>query len=421
MAVAKAIIDNIRESKLTKFLKEKNVVRDEIDKGMEMHHWVSKILLEEKTTVEDINDCLYKELMFGHRRLLRFYELKNVRKIKKEVDWKDFLEAYDCPSMNFNRVIETNLTDKDKVKVAAMNDDVVNGNIQKVNILFVYNLEIFNHQTNSILYSYSYLPVTFDLVKKTICIKVWNKDDTSADERPDDQIKKIYNILEYKLDFQTKTITINPQNVIYKMSKALFDDFFRQLPNTDNVDAKREQIEDIVNSLLTGVELQNSEVIDNKINMNKEVIDVNEEIYKLLQQVALYDYLKDNKIESLLKNTDKYISRIRFNDRDNLTASLTSETGVKCIFDAKTFMCIRNSLDLVENIVALVVSFKKDVGLLSVKYDASNIQYLNIHILNNRYYEEDDFIKLWELYKEYESENNANDGAVCFEDNAQAM
>ena len=58
--------------------------------------------------------------MYGYRRLIRFYELKNVRKIKRESDWKDFIERYDCPGLNFNRILETTLGNNDKLKVAAM-------------------------------------------------------------------------------------------------------------------------------------------------------------------------------------------------------------------------------------------------------------------------------------------------------------
>lgn len=138
-------------------------------------------------------------------------------------------------------------------------------------------------------------------------------------------------------------------------------------------------------------------------------------IYEIFKMPVL------NIISNFHINTDKYISRIRFNDRDNLTASLTSEKGVKCIFDAKTFMCVRNSLDLVESIVAIVVTFTKKRGLLSVKYDASDRRYLNIHVLNNRYYTADDFNKIWELYKKYESGENAIADSVYNENNIAAM
>lgn len=423
MAVAKSIISNVRDTKITGFLKEKKVVQEDSDKGMELYLWVGKILDEAKITAEELNDCLYHELMFGHRRFIRLYELKNIRKIKREEDWNDLLTTYDCPSMNFNRILHTNLSVDEKVKIAAMSTDVIGEVIQKVDILFVYNMEIKNRETGAPMHSYSYLPTTFDLNAKTITIKVWNKDDAMEENTPIQQLDDIFHRLELKLEFDTHSISVDPQKVLYRMSKALFDDFFRKLPNTDEVEAKKDNLSAIVNSLISNVTLQNSEDDNGKITMNPEVINVQEEMYKLLQQVALYDYLKDNDIKTLLENTDKYISRIRFSDRDNLTASLTSETGVRCIFDAKTFMCVRNSLDLVESIVSIVVSFvpPNKKGLLSVKYDASFRTYLNIHILNNRYYTEDEFSKIWELYKRYETEGNAITGIVCVEDNAEAM
>lgn len=423
MAVVESIIDNVRDTKLTNFLKERKVIREDGDKGMKMHLWLQKILDEGKTTIEELNECLYHELMFGHRRFIRSYELKYIRKIKRENDWNEFLMIYDCPNMNFNRILETTLFNDEKVKIAAMHSIIVGEVIQRVDILFVYNMEIKNRETDTTKHSYSYLPTTLDLNEKTIRIKVWNREDALDGNTPIEQIENIFNRLKQNLEFDTRLIAIDPQKVLYKMSKALFDNFFKQLPNIDEVEAKKNDMAIITNNFLSGVTLQNTEYDGGKITMNPEVINVQEEMYKLLQQVALYDYLKDNEIQTLLDNTDRYISRIRFSDRDNLTASLTSETGVKCIFDAKTFMCVRNSLDLVESIVSIVVSFvpPNSKGLLSVKYDASDRTYLNIHILNNRYYTEEEFAKIWELYKKYESENNAVAGVVCIENNAEAM
>ena len=71
--------------------------------------------------------------------------------------------------------------------------------------------------------------------------------------------------------------------------------------------------------------------------------NLEEELYKMIQQTALYDYREDHALESLLPREEKYVSRIRFSDRDNLSANLTGENGVDCIYDAKTFMCIRDS------------------------------------------------------------------------------
>ena len=58
---------------------------------------------------------------------------------------------------------------------------------------------------------------------------------------------------------------------------------------------------------------------------------------------------------------------------------------------------------------------------MSVKYDASDIRYLSIHVLNNRYYTEEDFNKIWELYKQYESGDNEKASFIYNADNAKAM
>ena len=58
---------------------------------------------------------------------------------------------------------------------------------------------------------------------------------------------------------------------------------------------------------------------------------------------------------------------------------------------------------------------------MSVKYDASDIRYLSIHVLNNRYYTEEDFNKIWELYKQYESGDNEKASLFITRINAKAM
>lgn len=420
MAVAKEIIDNVRDTKIVDFLRKENVEKNSDELGMDLYIWLGKIIDENRISIEKINKVLFQELEYGDRRLIRIYQLKGTRKIKKEKDWEDFLKKYSCTSMNFNRIVETTLCKDDKIKVAAVKSNISEKIVNKVDILFVYKMYTRSSEETQ-KFIYSYLPVSVDVKNKILSIKVWNREEGEENNTPIDQIDDIFRKLQKDLQFDTQALESNSQAVLYKMSKALFDDFFRKLPNINEIENKKIEIPQLVNDLLFGIRLQNIENQGNKIAMNTEVIDVKEEMYKLLQQVALYDYLKDHSIKDLLENTDKYISRIRFNDRDNLTASLTSEKGVKCIFDAKTFMCVRNSLDLVESIVAIVVTFTKKRGLLSVKYDASDRRYLNIHVLNNRYYTADDFNKIWELYKKYESGENAIADSVYNENNIAAM
>ena len=104
-----------------------------------------------------------------------------------------------------------------------------------------------------------------------------------------------------------------------------------------------------------------------------------------------------------------------FSDRDNLSANLTGENGVDCIYDAKTFMCIRDSLDIVKRIISLTVNFPRARGVLQVKYEADNYQFLTLHILEGKYYSEEEFQQIWGLYKEYERKRS---GSAMYENPA---
>lgn len=401
--IIEPIIKNIRDTKVKIFLESKGIKESENDDRLELSAWLEHLLDSGRISEEEINDFFFEELMSGKRQLVRIYSLKSVRKMKRVQDWTDFVREYDCPDLSFNRIISTSLSDED-VKVCAINSKIFDGKIQKIELIFVYKIKL--EKDNSISATYSYIPVVFDFTDRKLTIKVWNRDDVCEGYRPMEQLDWIFNRLQDLLDFEIMPASVKAQKVLYRMSKVLFDEFYGHLPSVTEVKNKKANIPVIVNSLLDGITLSNSIIKNGLRTMNDDVINVNDEIYKLVQQIALFDYLQDHTLQDLLQNTDKYISRVRFSDRDNLTASLTSEKGVRCIFDAKTFMCVRNSLDLVEQIVSIVVTFSQNSGkgLMSVKYDASDGRFLTIHVLNSRYYTNDDYKKIWELYNTYESE-----------------
>ena len=76
--------------------------------------------------------------------------------------------------------------------------------------------------------------------------------------------------------------------------------------------------------------------------------------------------------------------------------------------DRKTFMCIRDSLDIVKRIISLTVNFPRARGVLQVKYEADNYQFLTLHILEGKYYSEEEFQQIWGLYKEYERKRSGS-------------
>lgn len=421
MAFVKSIFDNIGQSRVTEFIKKQGVSKERIDKAKEKYLLLEELVDENLITEESLNEFLYDELMYGHRRLIRIYELKTERKIRKARAWDELLRIYSGVNLDFNRIVTTNMVGEEKLRVAAIKSQEENGILDRVEILFVYNMLKGVRKTSNFEYVYSYIPVVFDFKKRKLILRIWNREQGVEGDSPIEQLEYVFEQLEKYLEFEIRPISNSPQHILYLMSKELFEDFFNQLPNIKEVEGKRICLDDIVNQMLVGISLKNVEENGQKLTMNSEVINVQEEIYKLLQQIALFDYLKDNEIASLLQDTDKYVSRIRFNDKDNLSASLTGENGVKCIYDAKTFMCIRNSLELVARIVSIVVTFVKDKKRMHVKYESVDSRFLNIHILNEKYYTEEEFEKIWELYKTYEAKSIADGEGVYTEDNAKAM
>lgn len=421
MAIAKTIIDNVEQGRINEFISKQGIPEDRNDKAKEKHLLLDELLGDNLITEEALNDFLYDELMCGHRRLVRVYELRSARKIRNAEAWEKLLKHFKVESLDYNSIDTTTMREGENLKIAAVKSESDNGILMRVEILFVFNMLKGMRRTNIVDYVHSYVPVIFDFKKKTVMLKVWNREQGLEGNTPVDQLDIVFAHLIDKLDFEIKPISNNPQHILYLMSKELFENFFNQLPNIADIEAKKEQLDGIVNQMLVGIDLKNAESDGINISMNPEIINVQDEVYKLLQQVALFDYLKDNEISTLLSNTDKYVSRIRFNDKDNLSASLTGERGVKCIYDAKTFMCIRNSLDLVARIVSIVVAFVKEKKTLHVKYESIDSHFLNIHILNNKYYTEEEFEKVWELYKEYEAKYLAEDREVYTEDHVKAM
>ena len=249
----------------------------------------------------------------------------------------------------------------------------------------------------------SYLPVTLDLENKELIIKVYNQTGLEETSRPKVQLDAVFDEVEDMLQIELEENKISPENILYDMSRDLFDKFYQQLPNIKMIEQKKSELGKVADILLKGVELNYvSKDKDGLLRMDPGLIDLEDELYKLLQQVALVDYLEKEKIDTLLPENEIYISKIRFSDRDNLEASLTGENGLDCIYDKKTFMGIRNSLDIVKRIVAMRLIFPQERGNLQVKYEVNDRRYMVIHILEGKNYTMDEFKEAWELYKKYE-------------------
>ena len=403
MHIVKELLENVSTLKLNRFLNEHKITNEQKAQFPDQRVMLETFVLEGIISIEDLNHFFYDELLYGQHRLMRVYFLsaKTCSDLTRKETWTQFLKKFGIADVDYNQIVETIPMRTESLKVAKMQEERVAGFLVKINIVFVFSM--LKMTTQSVETECSYIPVTIDLRERCLIIKVWNQNGTTPDSRPTAQLDLVYNTLKESLEVENeKERDVDPQNVLYDMSKELFNIFFERLPNIQEINGKRQQLGEVIDILLRNIPLKHVKQKDGQLYMPEGIIDLEEELYKLIQQTALYDYREDYTLESLLPQEEKYVSKIRFSDRDNLSANLMGENGVECIYDTKTFMCIRDSLDIVQRIISLNVNFPRTRGMLQVKYEADNYQYMTVHILDGKYYTEAEFKEIWELYKEYE-------------------
>jgi hypothetical protein len=410
MHVSGSLIRNIDEGRLIEFLKKKNIKHSEEEMGLDTNIWVGKLIDENRIDVEDLNEHFFSDLFYGQRRLMRIYKLRSVRMINKNSDWiNGICSQFDINSLDFNNIVGTGVgTDaKEQVKIAAIKTTFSStSKIENIRILFAKHMVV--RENGNDTYTCSYLPVEFNLNEKIVIIKVRNRQYYNENYSSDDLMDSIIKLLFDTMNIEISNFEHNPQEVLYRMTKGLLDEFFNTIPNINQIETLTEPIACFVNNIINSGIYTNIEQTEingkNYSILNKDILDLNEEIAQLLQQAAAFDYFRNFPIDSITDSITAILVSIRFNDIDNASARLTGEKRTRAIFNSKTFMSIRKSIDLVASVVALSIAYNKKRGRIIVKYDTSDNGFLKIHILNNRYYDESDFNNIWEMYKSYESE-----------------
>lgn len=419
MFVSGSLINNVEEGRLLEFLRKKNIKRSDDELGLDTHIWVGNLIDNNRIDVNTLNEYLFNDLFYGQRRLMRIYRLKSTRMYNKDNDWiNGLLGDYGINCLDYNNIVSTHVgaDQEEQVKIAAVKTTHTSaGKIDNLKILFVKHIVV--RENGNDIYTCSYLPVELNLTEKIAIIKVKNRQFYNENYSSDDLMDNIINMFFETMNLEITSFDHNPQEVLYRMTKGILDEFFNTIPNNGQIESLSETTACFVNDVLSTGIYQNIEQAE--INgktykiLNKEVLDLNEEITQLLQQAAAFDYFKNFSIDKITESITAILVSIRFNDIDNASARLTGEKRTRAIFNSKTFMSIRKSIDLVASVVALSIAYKKQRGKIIVKYDTSDNQFLKIHIINNRYYDESDFKTIWGLYKSYESELVEDTRELC--------
>lgn len=241
MHIVKELIDNISSTSLNRFLTEQKIANEQRLSFSDHRVLLEQLCQSGLISVEDLNDFFFQELLYGHHRLLRVYSLtaSTCLRLKSRDSWGRLMRKFQIPDWTYNQIIETIPQKEDSTKLAAIQEERRNGNLIRVHLIFVFCM--LKDSAGQIEAECSYLPVTIDMEQRCMIVKVWNQHGIIQESRPQIQLDKIYSIVEETLELELdNNRAADPQNVLYDMSKELFNQFFERLPNIKEIDDKRE-------------------------------------------------------------------------------------------------------------------------------------------------------------------------------------
>lgn len=408
MYICDELMDKVSNSEIVEFLKTNGIKNPNDERYPKDRKEMFYKVVEEGIITEDVlSDFFYSRIMFGDHRLMRVYKLSELsaNQLRERIGWTDFMQEHNMQLLSYDLILEPVKFEDETLKLLYVKEyrDRLKRKLFRVDMIFAFKALKLNRNLEKYESINSYIPITIDLKNRELIIKVCNQTGLVESSRPNTQLDNVFNELHGSLHIQLDLDKAHPENVLYDMSRDLFDNFYKQLPNIKDIEKKKESMDVIADLLLRDVTLNNiSKDVSGHIHMNKSLIDLEDELYKLLQQTALVDYLETEELSALLPENEIYISKIRFSDQDNLEASLTGENGMDCIYDKRTFMGIRNSLDIVKRICSMKVIFPQKKTDLAVKYEVISDKYMIVHILDGKHYNSDEFAEAWELYRKYE-------------------
>lgn len=409
MYICEELMDKINSKDINAFFKEIEISPNDEKYPKDRKRMFEKLVLEGIIDEETLSGFFYRGIMCGEHCLIRVYKLSErcCNLLRNRSSWDDFMQHYDVSELQYNLILTPLKYKSETVKLIYVKSfkSRLKSRLARVDMIYAFKILKSNKETRAVEEFNSYLPVTIDLINHELIIKVCNQLGLLELSRPKNQLDAVFDELKADLQIELDENKARPENVLYDMSRELFNNFYRQLPNIKELDEKRNKLCRVVDLLLQDIKLNHSQKeADGMIHIDSNLIDLEDELYKLLQQTVLLDYLETGNLESLLPDDTVYISKIRFSDQDNLEASLTGENGKDCIYDKRTFMGIRNSLDIVKRIVSMRVIFPQKKGNLSVKYDGTDDKFMGVHILDSRHYNQDELNEAWELYRVYEKQ-----------------
>lgn len=408
-SLSQSIITNVEESYIQLYLKKKGFVQTDEEKGQELKYWVDNLLKDKKINVEEFEEFLFNELFWGKRKTIRVYKLDKVKNYKYPGDWELPLEEkYNVVSINFSDILGMipNCEETRKI-VAIRSEENIKGELTRIRLLFACYIQI--NGARGYKDSVSYIPVEIDFNKKIMLIKAWTRQQIAHEEhKADNLMEHIKKIMGIEFKVTTKNYMSEHKKILFLMSKSLIYEAYSHVPTYNEINNIEGSIKKFVEETLGGLSLRNVKPNGNGQHILAEgVMDFEAEIRNVLEGLAISDYFFDRNFDEIWKmGLEAVVARVKFNDEEKVLTSLSGENTTTPIFCTKTFMSLKNRMEESERIETLWITMDRKRGNLNLKFDASNMEYMEILTKYGIRFNEADMNSALEIYEKYETKLN---------------
>ncbi|MBN1062486.1 hypothetical protein DVV95_11790 [Clostridium botulinum] len=396
----KSITTNITQESKNKFLRNNGLLRSYEASRVTFEDFIIQSLNDGSLFIKEVNEYLFEELFFGQQRSTYIYKMYSY---KKEISNSEQLleimnREFGIEEVDMIRITNVYSNDDDKEKRELVGIKVIkspiNGTIKKIRLLFSKKVRV--QLKDGTRTENSYIPIEIDLENNILIIKVSPKAKVITDKATPEELAMEYSKKVIKLfQIDIEKFDYIHKETMYKMCQDLYSQVYNKM-----VLNKPQGVDEVINNFSTTLNgILNIENLDLKKTCNN-IFDINDNIFKIVEHLLISDILFSTSDSEIIDGIEGYVTYLRFNDGNNVSARLKGENCVDPIFDSETFMALRAPIDNSKKISILKVVWFNEGKKLRVSYDTSSALYLNIHFYKNL--EEGDFYYGVDKYWEYE-------------------
>lgn len=399
----KSVTTNITQESKNNFLRSKGLLKSYEASGVTFEDFIIQLLNNGNLSIKEVNEYLFEELFFGQQRSTYIYKMYSYKKeiSNSEQFLKIMNREFGIKEEDMLRITNVYSNDDDREKRELVGIKVIksptNDTIRKIRLLFSKKVKVQLKDRTST--ENSYIPIEVDLENNILIVKVSPKAKVITDEATPEELAIKYSNKVIKLfQIDIEKFDYIHKETMYKMCQDLYSQVYNKM-----VLNKPQGVDEAINNFSTTLNsILNIQNLDLKKACNN-IFDINDNIFKIVEHLLISDILFSTSDSEIIDGIDGYVTYLRFNDGNNVSARLKGENCVDPIFDSETFMALRAPIDNSKKISILKVVWFKDGKKLRVSYDTSSALYLNIHFYKNL--EEGDFYYGLNKYWEYEKKS----------------